>query len=94
MPFHHDRRETMQRRRSLQTLATIGLSAALLWGCGEQAQDTGDEQVSEEVSEAVEETREAARAAAEQVGETTSEAVDEAQQAVEQTGDRIESATD
>lgn len=84
----------MKRMRAVLTLTAIGLSAALLWGCGEQAQDTETTDVGEEMSEAAEETREAARAAAEQTQEAASEAMDEAQQAVEETGDRIESATD
>jgi hypothetical protein len=73
--------------RALPTLTIVGLSAALLFGCGEQTQDTGSGDVKEEVGEAMEETREATQAAAEEVRETTSEAVEEA-------GDRIEAATD
>ncbi|WP_295886098.1 hypothetical protein [uncultured Thiohalocapsa sp.] len=84
----------MKTIRALPTLTIVGLSAVLLFGCGEDGDDMGTEEVREEAGEAMEETREAARSAAEEVGETADEAVDQTREAVEETGDRIESATD
>jgi len=63
-------------------LSAAALSAALLWGCGNDG-DMDDENMSGEVDEAVEETR-----------ETASNAAEETREAVEETGDRVESATD
>lgn len=76
------------------TLAGIGLSAALLWGCDSQTPEMRDDELSEAVGDAAEETREAADLAAQEAVEATDQAVDQAREAIEQTGDRIESATD
>lgn len=62
--------------------STAALSAALLFGCGNDS-DMDDENVSGEMGQAVEETREGASNAADETGD-----------AIERTGDRIESATD
>ena len=70
--------------KTMRTLLTVTAAAAvlLLVGCGEDA-DTMDETVSGEVGQAVEETREA-----------TGDVIGAGREALEETGDRIESATD
>jgi uncharacterized protein YjbJ (UPF0337 family) len=84
----------MNQPKTSITLGVIGLSGALLLGCDNQSQEMSGEPVREEVGEALEESREAASAAAEKAGEATDEAIGQAREAIEETGDRIESATD
>jgi len=76
------------------TLGAVGLTAALLLACDNESQEMGSQDVGEKVGEAVEETREAANAAAAEAARTTDQAVDQTREAIEEAGDKIESATD
>jgi hypothetical protein len=72
------------RTNTVRTLFTItaAATALLLWGCGEESEVT-DEGIRGEMGQAVEETREGAR-----------DVMGEGREALEETGDRVESATD
>jgi outer membrane murein-binding lipoprotein Lpp len=76
------------------TLGAAGLSASLLWGCGNDAQQTTGQDMKERTSQVIEDTGEAAQEAAERAGEVTREGVEKTGDAIENAGDRIESATD
>ncbi|WPL18439.1 hypothetical protein Thiowin_03512 [Thiorhodovibrio winogradskyi] len=81
------------------TLIAMTLSAFLLWSCDNQSEPVEpdpelSEQAGEAVEESVEETQEAAAQAAEAAQKAARKAAERTDRAIEEGGDRIESATD